>query len=91
MQPGNSSRHLRALADEKIVNGVAVPACVAEFAALERLVVQDGENRGQFVTAQTATLPGRGVPQVLLEMRHYDLGSDLIGARLDRLVRCPYG
>src|SRR5207247_7910909 len=64
IQPRGSCRHLWTGADEAIANRVAAPALVAQLAALERLVVQDRENRRQFATVQTATLPGRGVPQV---------------------------
>src|SRR5439155_9809639 len=72
-----------------IADRVAAPALAVQVAALERRVVKDRENGGQFASAQTATLPGRGVAQVLLEMRHCDLGSNLIAARLDGFARCP--
>src|SRR5439155_18896189 len=78
VQPRGSCRHLRTGADEAIADRVAAPALAVQVAALERRVLKDRENRGELVPAKAAPLPRRGIPQVLLEMRHCGLGNDLI-------------
>ena len=46
-------------------------------------MLQDRKNRGGLVAAQAAPLARRGIPQALLEMRHFGPGHDLVAAGLD--------